>query len=518
MGQDGVMTTTLPATRMPIHRDHERCYRAVSSRDARFDGVFYIGVHTTGIYCRPSCPARTPKRENVSFYATAAAAHSEGFRACRRCRPDATPGSPEWDARADVVGRAIRLIRDGVVEREGVAGLANRLGYSDRHINRLLHAELGAGPLALARAQRAHTARILAETTGLPLADVAFAAGFSSIRQFNDTMREIYGLPPRELRRTHRRAPGPEAIGKGRLRLKLAVRQPYDADQVLAFLAARAVPGIEAADAESYSRILSLPGGPGVVRLEPHTDRVDADLWLTDMRDLGTAVQRCRALTDLDADPRAVTEVLGPDAELGELIAARPGTRVPGHVDGFEIGVRAVLGQQVTVAHGRALAQSVVEKYGTQVIDLAGWTGPGWTFPTPDAVAGADPASFGVPKARGRAVVALAEAMATGELRLDPGADRDETARALRALPGIGPWTAGYIGMRALSDPDVFLGGDVIVRHAMRSLGLPATATGAETHATRWRPWRSYAVVHLWRHHQAADPRPSDQTVDKEHR
>ena len=512
------MTVIEQSAPMPIHRDHERCYRAVSSRDARFDGVFFIGVHTTGIYCRPSCPARTPKRENVSFYATAAAAHAEGFRACRRCRPDATPGSPEWDARADVVGRAMRLIRDGVVEREGVAGLAERLGYSDRHINRLLHAELGAGPLALARAQRAHTARILAETTGLPLADVAFASGFSSVRQFNDTMREIYGLAPRELRRTHRRSARPEPLGKGRMRLKLAVRRPYDAEQVLGFLAVRAVPGIELADADSYTRILGLPGGPGVVRLEPHGDRVDADLWLTDMRDLGTAVQRCRALTDLDADPQAVAEVLSADDQLGPLVEARPGTRVPGHVDGFEIAVRAVLGQQVTVAHGRALAQAVAEKYGSQVVDLAGWTGPGWTFPTPDALAGADPSTFGVPTARGGAVVALAEATASGAVRLDPGADREETAQALRALPGIGPWTAGYIGMRALSDPDAFLSGDVIVRHAMRSLGLPATTANAEAHAARWRPWRSYAVVHLWRHYQITKPQISDLKTNKEQR
>lgn len=491
------MTTTMsPPAPMPIHRDHERCYRAIVSRDARFDGVFYIGVRTTGIYCRPSCPARTPKRENVTFFATAAAAHTDGFRACRRCRPDATPGSPEWDARADAVGRAMRLIRDGVVERDGIAGLASRLGYSDRHINRLLHAELGAGPLALARAQRAHTARILVETTALPLADVAFASGFSSVRQFNDTMREVYGVPPRELRRAQR----PTPAGKGRLRLKLAVRQPYDAAQVLAFLATRAVPGIESADDASYTRILSLPQGPGVVRLEPHSDRVEADLWLADMRDLGSAVQRCRALTDLDADPQAVAEVLGSDADLGPLVTARPGTRVPGHVDGFEVAVRAVLGQQVTVSHGRDLVGRVVERYGKPLTDLAGWTGPGWTFPTPDALAGADPASFGVPTARGRAVVALAEAMAAGTIRLDPGAERAETVRDLQALPGIGAWTAGYIATRALSDPDAFLGGDVIVRHAMRSLGLPATPASADAYAVRWRPWRSYAVMHLWRH------------------
>jgi AraC family transcriptional regulator of adaptative response / DNA-3-methyladenine glycosylase II len=501
VGNDGVMTATMTATTVPIHRDHERCYRVLSSRDARFDGVFYIGVRTTGVYCRPSCPARTPKPENVSFYATAAAAHSEGFRACRRCRPDATPGSPEWDARADTVGRAMRLIRDGVVERDGVAGLAGRLGYSDRHVNRLLLAELGAGPLALARAQRAHTARILTETTSLPLADVAFAAGFSSVRQFNATMRQVYGLPPRELRRVHRRTSVKGAPGHGRIHLKLAVRRPFDARQVLAFLAARAVPGIESADGATYRRVLTLPYGPGVVRLELLSDRVEADLWLTDMRDLATAVQRCRALTDLDADPQAVAEVLGADDRLGALVAARPGTRVPGHVDGFEVAVRAVLGQQVTVQHGRDLVGAVVRKYGTEVADLAGWDGPAWTFPAPDALVGADPTSFGVPAARGRAVVALAEAMASGAVRLDPGADRDETREALRALPGVGPWTAGYIAMRGLSDPDTFLGGDVIVRHALRSLDLPSTPAGADAYATRWRPWRSYAVMHLWRHH-----------------
>jgi AraC family transcriptional regulator of adaptative response / DNA-3-methyladenine glycosylase II len=495
------MTTTLPPAAQPIHRDHERCYRVTASRDARFDGVFFIGVRTTGIYCRPSCPARTPKRENVAFYATAAAANAAGLRACRRCRPDATPGSPEWDARADTVGRAMRLIRDGIVERDGVTGLAQRLGYSDRHINRLLHAELGAGPLALARSQRAHTARILAETTSLPLADVAFASGFASVRQFNDTMRQVYGVSPRELRRAHLRRSDPDPSGQGRLRLKLAVRQPYDATHVLDFLAVRAVPGIETADATSYTRILSLPHGPAVVRLEPHADRVEADLWLSDMRDLGTAVQRCRALTDLDADPLAVAEVLGADEHLGPLVAARPGTRVPGHVDGFEVAVRAVLGQQVTVRHGRDLVGAVVRSYGTPVADLAGWQGEGWTVPAPEAVVGADPASFGVPAARGQAVVALAEAMASGALRLDPGADRVETTEALEALPGIGPWTAGYIAMRALSDPDVFLGGDVIVRHGMRGLGLPTTPAAVASHASRWRPWRSYAVMHLWRHH-----------------
>ena len=467
--------------------DTERCYRAVRSRDARFDGVFYTGVRTTGIYCRPSCPAVTPKQRNVVFFPTSAAAHSAGFRACRRCLPDATPGSPEWDVRADSVGRAMRLIRDGVVERDGVDGLATRLGYSRRHVQRLLQQELGAGPLALARAQRAHTARTLIETTSLPFADVAFAAGFASVRQFNDTMREVYGRSPGQMR-TGGRARPPTRMGHGRLRLRLAVRQPFDADELIAFLAARAVPGLETVSSRCYSRAVRLPHGRGVMALELDDKHVTADLALDDLRDLAAAVQRCRALLDLDADPDAIDEVLGPDVALGPLVRQRPGLRVPGHVDGFELAVRAILGQQVSVGRARAIAGDLVRRHG-----LTG------VFPTPDALAAADPTTMGIPAARGRAVVALATAVATDRLDLGPGADRDETRAHLLALPGIGPWTAGYIAMRALRDPDVFLAGDVAIRHAMVALGLQAPTRSGDDYAFAWRPWRSYAVMHLWR-------------------
>jgi AraC family transcriptional regulator of adaptative response / DNA-3-methyladenine glycosylase II len=462
--------------------DTERCYRAVRSRDARFDGVFYTGVRTTGIYCRPSCPAVTPKQRNVTFFVTAAAAHAAGYRACRRCLPDATPGSPEWDVRADAVGRAMRLIRDGVVERDGVGGLATRLGYSRRHVQRLLQQELGAGPLALARAQRAHTARTLIETTALAFADVAFAAGFASVRQFNETMREVYGRSPGQMRTTGRARHPAQTPGRGRLRLRLAVRQPFDADELVAFLAARAVPGLETVGPRSYSRPLRLPHGPGTVALELHDDHVTADLALDDLRDLAAAVQRCRALLDLDADPHAIRDVLGSDAGLGPLVRERPGLRVPGHVDGFELAVRAILGQQVTVSRARAIATELVRRHDG--------------FPTPEVLAVADPTTMGMPAARGRAVNALAAAVVAGRLEMGPGADRDGTRAALLALPGVGPWTAGYIAMRALRDPDVFLAADVAIRSALAVLGLPAPT---RPDAFAWRPWRSYAVMHLWR-------------------
>src|SRR4051812_1086682 len=291
--------------------DQERCYRAVASRDARFDGWFFTAVRTTGIYCRPSCPARTPLARNVSFFSTAAAAQAAGFRACRRCRPDAAPGSPAWDVRADVVARAMRLIRDGEVERSGVPGLAARLGYSERQLHRLLVGELGVGPLALARAQRAQTARVLIETTDLPMADIAFAAGFASIRQFNDTVREVFASTPTELRGT-KHVPGSGAPGW--LTLRLAARAPYAAAEVLLFLGAHAVPGLEEWDGTTFSRVLDLPHGPAIVRLSPAPDggaSVTARLRLTELRDLGVAVTRCRRLLDLDAHPAALHAGLG---------------------------------------------------------------------------------------------------------------------------------------------------------------------------------------------------------------
>lgn len=495
-------------------------YEAVRSRDARFDGVFFLGVRTTGIYCRPSCPAVTPKRENVRFYPSAAAAQGSGFRACRRCRPDAVPGSAEWDVRADLVGRAMRMIADGVVDREGVAGLAVRLGYSARQVQRQLTAELGAGPVALARAQRAHTARVLLQTTGMPVTEIAFASGFASVRQFNDTLREIYARTPSALRDTAARGGHGPARGAHRggarvaatgsagagVQLRLAHRGPYDGRQVFDFLQRRALAGIEEVlgdpGARTYRRTLSLPYGSGVaeVRESAEEDRgwLDCRLHLADPRDMTTAVQRVRRLFDMDADPYAVAERLGGDPALGPLISARPGLRSPGAADPFELGVRAVLGQQVTVGAARGLGGTLVAAYGKPLPAQDG--GLTHLFPDAGTLAGAPLNELGMPEARRAALRTLSAAVADGTVTLDPGADRDEAERALLALSGIGPWTAGYMRMRALDDPDVFLPGDAGVRHGL-------ALTGADVRqAEQWRPWRSYALHHLW---NATAPSPN---------
>ncbi|WP_223125154.1 DNA-3-methyladenine glycosylase 2 family protein [Streptomyces sp. TRM68367] len=456
--------------------DEDSRYEAVRSRDARFDGAFFFAVETTGIYCRPSCPAVTPKRHNVRFFATAAAAQGSGFRACRRCRPDAVPGSAEWNTRADVVARAMRLIADGVVDREGVAGLAVRLGYSARQVQRQLTAELGAGPVALARAQRAHTARILLQTTDLPVTEIAFAAGFASVRQFNDTIRAVYAATPSALRAatpkngTVRRTATPSAG----IPLRLAYRGPYPAGPVFDLLAREAVPGVEEVSgppgARTYRRTLRLPYGTGIVAVEekpgaPRTASgahpggwLDARLHLTDPRDLTTAVQRLRRLFDLDADPYAVDERLAADPRLAPLVAARPGLRSPGAADPEELAVRALA--------GRPQAERLVRRYGKALDAPCGSLTH--LFPEPAVLAAAEP---------GTATGALAAALADGAVRLDPGADRDDAQAALLALPGMDAATVAAVRTRALADPDV----------APPGRDVPDS----------WRPWRSYAVQHL---------------------
>jgi len=475
--------------------DFEGCYRALHSRDERFDGWFFAGVSSTHIYCRPSCPAVTPKRANVRFYATAAAAHGAGYRACMRCRPDASPGSPEWNTRADVAGRAMRLIADGVVDREGVSGLARRLAFSERHLHRLLVREVGAGPLALARAQRAETARTLIETTTLPFVDVAFAAGFSSLRQFNATFRSTFALTPTELRRrASTRDVAPRTPGT--VALRLPFRTPFQAGTMIGFLGARALPGVEELGGDTFRRALRLPHGPGTVALTPAEGHVRCVLRLHDLRDLAAAVQRCRRLLDLDADPLATDAHLAADPLLAPLVQRTPGRRVPGTVDGAELAVRAVLGQQVSVASARTHAARLAAALGTPLEAPDG--GLTHTFPSPAAVADADPALLAMPRARRDAVRALAGALADGSLVLDPGTDRQAVYEELLRLRGIGPWTATYIAMRALGDPDAFPAGDLGVRHALTRLGHPGDPAAAAERAKRWRPWRAYAVQHLW--------------------
>ncbi|REE98320.1 DNA-3-methyladenine glycosylase 2 family protein [Thermomonospora umbrina] len=467
--------------------DFDSCYRAVSARDARFDGRFFTGVTSTGIYCRPICPARTPTRRNVRFYQDAAAAEAAGFRPCKRCRPESSPGSARWDARGDLVRRGLRLIDDGVVDDHGVRGLAGRLSVTERHLHRLFVAELGAPPLAVARSRRLQLARRLLRETSMPVTDVAFAAGFGSVRQFNATLQETYGQTPSELR-------GPQPANGSVLALRLAVREPFDAAGLLDFLAARAIPGVEEVEGGRYVR-----AGPGPYRveLEPRDGHVLMRVDAADLRGVSRLVARCRRLLDLDAEPHAVHDVLGADGLLAPLVAARPGLRVPGAFDGFEMAVRAVLGQQVSVAAARTFAGRLVARCGEPLAQPTGTLTH--RFPTAGAVAAADLSGLGLTGARERTLRALAEATASGDLDLGGGADPAETERRLLALPGVGPWTASYVAMRALGDPDAFPSGDLALRNAVRDLtGVETSAQDLVERAEAWRPWRAYAVMHLW--------------------
>ncbi|MEI5008044.1 AlkA N-terminal domain-containing protein [Streptomyces sp. PmtA] len=484
-----------------MHTDTERCVRAVRSKDARFDGWFFTAVLTTRIYCRPSCPAVPPKAENMTFHPSAAACQQAGFRACKRCRPDTSPGSPEWNARADAVARAMRLIQDGVVDREGVTGLAARLGYSTRQIERQLLAEVGAGPLALARAQRAQTARLLVETTSLPMVEVAFAAGFSSIRTFNDTVREVFALAPGELRTraATRRGGAAEAAlpaVPGVLTLRLPFRAPLNPDNLFGHLAATAVPGVEEWRDGWYRRTLTLPNGHGIVALAPRPDHIACRLSLTDHRDLTFAISVCRRMLDLDADPVAVDDQLRTDPLLAPLVDKAPGRRVPRTVDAAEFAVRAVLGQQVSTAAARTHAARLVTAHGTPVQDPEG--GLTHLFPGPGALAAVDPGTLAFPRSRRTTLTTLFGALADGTLRLGPDSDWNEARARLSELPGFGPWTVEVIAMRALGDPDAFLPTDLGIRHAAAGLGLPSTPAALTARAAAWRPWRAYAVQYLW--------------------
>jgi len=462
--------------------DREAAYRAVSSRDPRFDGRLFVCVLSTGVYCRPSCPSRTPRPENCVFHRSAAACVAAGFRACRRCRPDAQPGTRDWDVDGHLAARAVRLVEAGVVDDEGVAGLARRLAVSPRHLHRVLVAQLGAAPADLARTRRAQAARALVEDTDLPMADVAFAAGFRSVRQFNAVMRAHLGAPPSSLRRRTRR---PTADG---LEVRLGHRAPFAAEPWLAHVAARAVPGLEVADGAMVRRVV--PGRAGPVLVEVRTDAMTARIVVASLADLTRTVGRLRRWLDLDADPLRVDEALATDPLLAPLVAARPGLRVPGTVDGDELAMRAVLGQQVSVAAARTMAARLVAALGSPTP---------WglvAFPTPAAVSAAGPdalRALGLTESRARALHALASALDDG-LDLGPGADREVARAALGDLPGVGPWTVEYVALRALGDPDAFPAHDLVLR---RALGVDSPRE-ALARAERWRPWRGYATQHLW--------------------
>ena len=465
------------------HDDFDRCYGALQSRDKRFDGQFVTAVRTTGIYCRPSCPAQTPKPENVTFFPHAAAAAAAGYRACKRCRPDAAPGSREWDVRADLAARALRGIESGVIDEEGVPGLARRLAVSERHLHRVLVAEIGVGPLALARTRRAQTARMLIEHTELSLSTIAFSAGFASIRQFNDVMRAEFGCPPGELRRK----PMVRGESVGALTLRLQHRTPYAAEPILDWLAGRAITGVEESEPGAYRRVI----GAGVVELRPvpAAGHVVARIDVDDLKSVAGLVARCRRLLDLDADPVAVDETLGTDPLLASSVRRHPGIRVPGAVDGFELAVRAVLGQQVSVRAARTFAARLVERCG-KPLDAARGTLT-HAFPTADAVAGVNLDGLGLTGARVKTLRALATEVASGRLSLEPLADRDEVRARLGALPGIGPWTVEYVAMRALGDPDAFPATDLVLKRALTD--------STQDRSEQWRPWRAYAAMHLWK-------------------
>ncbi|MFP5327131.1 MAG: DNA-3-methyladenine glycosylase 2 family protein [Acidimicrobiia bacterium] len=477
-----------------MHQEVDLCRRAVASKDARFDGWFVTAVLTTGIYCRPSCPVRPPREKNMRFYPTAAAAQRAGFRACKRCRPDASPGSPEWNGRADVTARAMRLIADGTVDREGVGGVARRLGYSSRQLERVLVAELGAGPLALARSQRAQTARTLIETTTLPFAAVAFGAGFASIRQFNDTVREVFALTPTELRR-RAVAKTAETTAVG-LRLRLPFRKPFDPEALFAHLAATAVWGVEEVGKDTFRRPLRLAHGNGLVSLTPNLDHVDCHLALGDNRDLQSAIARCRRLLDLDADPEAVDAALAEDVALRPVVRERPGVRIPRCVDEHEMAIRVVVGQHVSTRAASGHLSRLADAFGEPVADPDGSIRR--MFPASEVLATANLDVLRMPEARKRTLTAVAGALASGALDLSPGADWTVARRVLRALPGVGPWTAEMIAMRALGDPDAFPASDLGVRKGAARLAIPSQTRNLEAHAERWRPWRAYAVQHLW--------------------
>lgn len=470
---------------MELERD--TCYHALKTHDSRFDGVFYVGVSSTGIYCRSVCTAKTPKPENCTFYPSAAAAERSGYRPCMRCRPELAPGSARVDSVARLAGAALSRIEDGVLSEGGIADLASELGISDRHLRRVVQSEFGVSPIELAQTQRLLLAKRLLTDSTLPVTDVAFASGFASLRRFNALFRERYRLSPTDLRK--RRAPD---ASPGVLACRLGYRPPLDWESLLGFLAARAMKGVEAVDGETYRRTVAVKGRRGWLSVRPdaHANnlRVEVSLNLTPV--LSPVLSRVKRLFDLSAEPVQIAERLSPLADT------HPGLRVPGAFNGFEIAVRAILGQQVSVRGATTLAGRFAAAFGepisTPFEDLTLLT------PTPGSVAAGDPCALealGIIPSRCRAIVALAQAVYDGTIKLRPGADAEAAIARLKELPGVGEWTAQYVAMRALAWPDAFPHADLCV---YKALGESNPARVLEI-AEQWRPWRAYATMHLWK-------------------
>ena len=477
--------------------DHIACYRAISTRDARFDGRLFVGVKTTGIYCRPICPARTPKFENASFYPTAAAAQEAGFRPCLRCRPETSPDLAFWRGTTNTVSRALALIEAGGLDEADVEGLAGRLGIGARQLRRLFHQHVGASPIAVAQTRRILLAKQLIHETSLPMAEVALASGFNSVRRFNETFSQMFGRPPASLRRgrdrTRREA--------GALSIRLAYRPPYDWDAMLSFLGDRAIPGVEAVSGETYRRTIAIGGQFGVISVAPaEKNRVNVSLRFPDMAALPQIIARVRRVFDLAADPDMIGAHLALDPVLAPRVTARPGLRVPGAWDGFELAVRAIFGQQITVPAATGLLGRLVKVYGTpQPVAAAEDAGLSHLFPSPARLAKADLANLGMPNARAMAVTSLARAISADPMIFSRSASLEETIVKLRSLPGIGEWTAQYIAMRELREPDAFPAADIGLMRAMASAdGRRPSPAELLARAEAWRPWRAYAALHLW--------------------
>ncbi len=485
-----------------MHLDHDVCYAALRTRDARFDGRIFVGVRTTGIYCRPICPARTPKPENITFYASAAAAQEAGFRPCLRCRPESSPDLAAWRGTSSTVARALGLIAEGALDGDDadVERLAFRLGIGERQLRRLFTQHLGASPIAVAQTRRVLLAKQLIHETRMSMTAVAEAAGFGSVRRFNATFQGLYGRPPSALRRATRDGVEPQAAA---ITLKLSYEPPYDWDAMIAFLAGRAIAGVESVTPERYRRTIALDGAHGTIEVAPFAgrDALTATIRFPNVRALPTIIARIRRVFDLGADVTAINAQLAGDPQLARLVSTRPGLRVPGAWDGFELAVRAVLGQQITVVAARRLAGKLVASYGDTLQAAAGEEGDGLgrVFPSPERLANASLVTLGMPRARAATLSALATAAVADRRLFERARDLEGAIARLRALPGIGDWTAQYIAMRALREPDAFPDSDVGLLRAMSDAdGVRPTAVWLAGRAEAWRPWRAYAAQHLW--------------------